>query len=222
MYDDVIGENPKKVFGKLKMNLQFFANKTYEKWLKDEILSLDELDIDKAMMKDASNKNVTPTTLYKKYIGDNPMQDYTLVSEYEKGTKDSTLNYINIINNKSDKSNVLKKYDGIFKDKPHIILKTDNRGLFEYSLVSYAGRRYPVSYYGTHIDETSKWSTEIPKNDKETLYALRRLSIYTGDAYVREPSGLGYWARVNVTFSQKHCELTIPVEIDITRVEGGI
>lgn len=93
MYKDVVGESPKKTFGILKMNLQFFAEKKYDKWLKDEILSLDELDIDKAMMKDASNKNVTPTTLYKKYIGDNPMQDYTLVSEYEKGTKEFKSGY---------------------------------------------------------------------------------------------------------------------------------
>ena len=86
MYDDVIGEKPKKVYNKLKMNLQLFAEK-YEKWLKDEILDLDQLDIDKAMMKDSKNKAVTPTSLYKKYIGDSPMKDYTEVSPYEKGTK---------------------------------------------------------------------------------------------------------------------------------------
>ena len=90
------------------------------------------------------------------------------------------------------------------------------------SLVEYIGRSRPVSYYGTQLGETSSWSMEIPKSDKETLYALRRLAIWMGDCYVREPSGSGYWARVSVSFDQKHCELTIPITMDIKRVEGGI
>ena len=89
------------------------------------------------------------------------------------------------------------------------------------SLIKYIGREHPVSYYGTHIGETSKWDTEIPKDDKETLYAIRRLAIWRGDAYVREPSGSGYWANINVSFSQKHLDLTIPVTLSITRVSGG-
>lgn len=90
------------------------------------------------------------------------------------------------------------------------------------SLVNYIGRKRPVSYYGTHLDEKSSWSTEIPADDHVTLNLLRRLAIYTGDVYVREPSGSGYWANVKVTFSQTHCEVTIPVTFDITRVEGGV
>ena len=90
------------------------------------------------------------------------------------------------------------------------------------SLVEYIGRKRPVTYYGTHIGETASWSVAIPKDDKETLYALRRLAIYMGDVYVREPSGSGYWANVKVSFSQTHCELTIPVTLELTRVEGGI
>ena len=90
------------------------------------------------------------------------------------------------------------------------------------SLIEYIGRKRPVTYYGTHIGETASWSVAIPKDDKDTLYALRRLAIYMGDVYVREPSGSGYWANVKVSFSQTHCELTIPVTLEITRVEGGI
>ena len=63
---------------------------------------------------------------------------------------------------------------------------------------------------------------EIDKEDEETLYALRRLAIWMGDVYVREPSGSGYWANVSVSFSQTHCELTIPVNLSITRVAGGV
>lgn len=90
------------------------------------------------------------------------------------------------------------------------------------SLVKYIGRRYPVAYYGTQVDATASWNLEIPKDDRETLYALRRLAIWMGDVYVREPSGSGYWASVKVSFSQKHCEVTIPVSLDITRVTGGV
>lgn len=90
------------------------------------------------------------------------------------------------------------------------------------SLINYVGRSHPVSYYGTHLGTTATWNVEIPKSDKETLYALRRLAIWMGDVYVREPSGSGYWANISVSFSQKHCEVTIPVTLSITRVEGGI
>lgn len=90
------------------------------------------------------------------------------------------------------------------------------------AFVKYIGRKRPVTYYGTQIGQTSTWNVDIEKSDTDTLYMLRCLSIYMGDVYVREPSGSGYWANVKVSFSQKHCELTIPVTFDITRVEGGI
>ena len=90
------------------------------------------------------------------------------------------------------------------------------------SMVEYIGRRHPVSYYGTQVGSTAVWSVVIEKSDEETLYALRRLAIWMGNVYVREPSGSGYWANVNVSFSQKHRDLTIPVTLNITRVEGGM
>ena len=90
------------------------------------------------------------------------------------------------------------------------------------TLVNYSGRSNPVSYYGTQIGSTATWNTEIVADDKETIYALRRLQHWMGDVYVREPSGSGYWANITVQFSQKHGELTIPVTLTITRVEGGI
>lgn len=88
--------------------------------------------------------------------------------------------------------------------------------------VNYIGRKHPVSYYGTQLGVTSTWSVEIDASDKETLYALRRLAIWMGDVYVREPSGSGYWASIKVSFSRTHCEVTIPVSLSITRVEGGM
>lgn len=90
------------------------------------------------------------------------------------------------------------------------------------SVIEYQGRKHPVSYYGTHTGQTATWKVDIPKKDKETLYALRRLSIYMGDVYVREPSGSGYWANLKVSFDQTHNNLVIPVTFNITRVEGGM
>jgi hypothetical protein len=90
------------------------------------------------------------------------------------------------------------------------------------SLVEYIGREHPVTYYGTQRGTKSVWNVEVPKDDKDTLYALRRLAIWMGDVYVREPSGSGYWANISVSFSQKHREMTIPVTLNVTRVEGGV
>ena len=89
-------------------------------------------------------------------------------------------------------------------------------------MVEYMGRSHPVSYYGTQRGIKSTWNVDIPKNDKNTLFGLRRLAIYMGDVYVREPSGSGYWAHIEVSFSQTHCETTIPVTLTLTRVEGGV
>lgn len=89
------------------------------------------------------------------------------------------------------------------------------------ALVEYIGRKHPVSYYGTQIGSSATWNVEIDKKDVETLYALRRLASWQGNVYVREPSGSGYWAHVSVSFSQVHRQLTIPVTLDLVRVEGG-
>ena len=101
-------------------------------------------------------------------------------------------------------------------------IDTDDKRQTEVKLVEYAGRKHPVSYYGTQLGETSTWNVDIDKEDTETIYALRRLSIWAGDVYVREPSGLGYWANIQVSFSSTHRELIIPVTLSITRVEGGM
>lgn len=112
-------------------------------------------------------------------------------------------------------------WSGSMVKLPYNVDVTDKRKR-EVELVKYVGRENPVSYYGTHRDETSSWSVVIPKSDKDTVYALRRLSLWAGDVYVREPSGMGYWANITVSFSQKHNDVTIPVTLEVTRVEGGV
>ena len=103
---------------------------------------------------------------------------------------------------------------------PYNIDVSDNNKS-DVTLVKYIGREHPVSYYGTQLGQSSTWNMEIPKSDKETIYALRRLSSWMGDVYVREPSGTGYWANISVSFNLKHRSMTVPVTLDITRVEGG-
>lgn len=89
------------------------------------------------------------------------------------------------------------------------------------SLVQYIGRKRPVGYYGTQLGETDTWSVAIPKDDTETLYGIRRLASWMGDVYVREPSGLGYWANIKVSYSRSYSDLTIPISFSVTPVEGG-
>lgn len=88
--------------------------------------------------------------------------------------------------------------------------------------IEYIGREHPVSYFGTQLGESCNLSADVDATDKETLYALRRLATWMGNVYVRTPTGLGYWATVEVSFNENHMELVVPVSIAVTRVEGGI
>ena len=112
-------------------------------------------------------------------------------------------------------------WSGSMLKLPYNIDVSDSNNI-DVSLIEYIGRSHPVSYYGTQLGISSTWNVDIIKSDKDTLYGLRRLAIYPGDVYVREPSGSGYWANVSVSFSQKHCEGVVPVTLNIKRVEGGV
>lgn len=112
-------------------------------------------------------------------------------------------------------------WSGSMLKLPYNIEVTEKRKL-DTALVSYIGRKHPVSYYGTQVGESASWKMVVPKTDKETIYALRRLSTWTGDVYVREPSGVGYWANISVSINQKYDDLVVPVTMDVTRVEGGL
>lgn len=97
-----------------------------------------------------------------------------------------------------------------------------NQYNMDVELVDYIGREHPVSYYGTQKGESLELSTLIPKSSKDIIYQLRRLSIYAGDCYIREPNGTGFWANVTVNFNINHLEVSVPVSITATRVEGGL
>lgn len=126
-------------------------------------------------------------------------------------------------NYQNDSENALEKstWNGSLLRLPYNIDVSDNHNK-DSALVEYIGREHPVAYYGTQLGESSTWNVAIDKADKETLYGIRRLAKWMGDVYVREPSGSGYWAKIDVSYSQRHTELTIPITFDITRVAGGI
>ena len=90
------------------------------------------------------------------------------------------------------------------------------------TLVKYIGRSHPVSYYGTQKGETGSWKFEVPKDDVDTIYGLRRLANYSGDCYVREPSGIGYWAHVKVSHTITHNKKVVPFTLSLERVDGGM
>lgn len=100
-------------------------------------------------------------------------------------------------------------------------IDTSDSNTIDVEMVEYIGRSHPVSYFGTQVGQQATWNTVIPMDDVQTIFDLRRLAKYMGNVYVREPSGTGYWAHVEVSFSMTHRETTIPVGLKITRVEGG-
>ena len=111
--------------------------------------------------------------------------------------------------------------DSMMLKLPYNIDISDSTSI-DVALVEYIGRESPVSYYGTQIGQKATWSADIERTDTTTLNMLRQLARWTGDCYVREPSGSGYWANVAVSFKQTHNQVVIPVSLTITRVEGGV
>lgn len=100
-------------------------------------------------------------------------------------------------------------------------IDTNENSETDVQLVNYIGHESPTSYYGTQIGQTQSWKADIDCEDVDTIYALRRLASWLGDVYVRDPSGIGYWATVKVSMSNKYRQTITPVTIEITRVEGG-
>ena len=121
----------------------------------------------------------------------------------------------------NDDEIVQTPWSGSVLKLPYNLDVSDNYNV-DVSHIKYIGREHPVAYYGTQLGETSSWNLEIEKKDTETIHTLRRLARWMGNVYIREPSGNGYWASITISMPAKHCEVTIPVSISITRVEGGV
>lgn len=102
---------------------------------------------------------------------------------------------------------------------PYNVKKNESSDL-DTALIEYIGRNHPVSYYGTQKGQKSSYSTDVPKDDLETLDLLRKLQVWPGDVYIRAQDGLGYWAKIEVSFDRDYDSLVMPVSIEATRVDS--
>ncbi len=72
--------------------------------------------------------------------------------------------------------NFLNKYDLIFKDKKRIIMKTDNRKLFEYSIISYTDYKYKIKKIS--LDLYNDEITDNISTEYEIKFREKNLPIY--------------------------------------------
>ena len=69
----------------------------------------------------------------------------------------------------------LKRYDKIFKNKKHIIQKTDNRKLFEFSLISYSEYNYKIKKISLNLHDDEK---DIIETEYERKFSSLGMPIY--------------------------------------------
>lgn len=76
-------------------------------------------------------------------------------------------------------SNFLKKYDNLFKSTKHIIFKTDNRKLFEYSIKSFTDYGYTINNISLdlHSDDIFNVETEYEKRFSSLGYPIYMIDI---------------------------------------------
>ena len=177
--------------------------------------------LDYARYRIVARKTHTAKAAYGDY--EEEMGVYSLVIQWDQTWVDYISDYSEAAENFEDNVDEAAKITAVYNDGLLVLpwnVDTSEDYKPDVAMVEYIGREHPVSYYGTQRGQTASWSTIIDKQDKETLFKLRRLSRYMGDCYVREPSGTGYWANVQVNWSQTHNEPAIPISINVTRVEA--
>lgn len=79
----------------------------------------------------------------------------------------------------------------------------------------------PTLRNGTHLRIGGSWSCSFYKRDNDELIAgLRRLMAHVGSVYVREPGGVGYWAKCKVSMSRSYDSVGMDVSMTVTRVKS--
>ena len=76
-------------------------------------------------------------------------------------------------------SNFLKKYDSLFKSTKHIIFKTDNRKLFEYSIMTLTDYGYTINNISLALnsDDISNVETEYEKRFFNLGYPIYMIDV---------------------------------------------
>ena len=72
----------------------------------------------------------------------------------------------------------LKKYDSIFKDKKQIIMKTDNRELFEFSLISFNEENYQIKEISFNLYQNEEYLKNNIQTEYEKKFVSRGFPIY--------------------------------------------
>ncbi len=88
--------------------------------------------------------------------------------------------------------------------------------------LAFHGRSNPVAHWGTQTGQSFKIHGSLAKGtDAITLAKLRLLANYRGACYVREPTGIAWWASVIPTqMSGAYRTAEQRVELDIVRLEA--
>lgn len=88
------------------------------------------------------------------------------------------------------------------------------------TLNPYAGLSLPVADYGTQVGKKVSYSASFAAySGSETVEALRELGEWMGPAYVRDRTGLGFWANVDVDVSHANSDGKVRVNLDVTPIE---
>lgn len=160
-------------------------------------------------------RNTTTGLMYYTDLSSEDIIDTAIVIQW-----DETYSNFNFQDDDLTSENLGSLYSGITLKLPYNV-KISESNTMDVSLVEYIGREDPVSYYGTQKGfNGNTWSAEIPRTDTDTLSKLRRLAIWPGDVYVREPSGSGYWAQVAVSFNRDYDSVVVPVSLTVNRVSS--
>jgi len=78
-------------------------------------------------------------------------------------------------------SNFLDKYESIFLKNKNIIMKTDNRKLFEFSIVSFVDKKYKINSISLDLskdNEIDNIETEYEKKYKELGFPIYKIDVY--------------------------------------------
>lgn len=110
-------------------------------------------------------------------------------------------------------------FEGYILELPYNITLSEKNSK-DVTLADYIGRSRPVAYYGTQMGESLSLSCVFDKQEEDRLALVRQLMVYPGNVYVREPSGLGYWSKVDVSYNRNYDSLVVSVNVDVTPVEG--
>lgn len=79
-------------------------------------------------------------------------------------------------NRRLSSENFLKKYDNLFKGEKHIVMKTDNRKLFEFSIISFVNYGYKIEQIilDLHNDDL----TDNVETEYEKKFVSKNMPIY--------------------------------------------